>query len=45
MMQHSQLVWVVLSMIKEQAEVNSFQMRKSFMTKRLTFVCLKLKIC
>ena len=27
------------------AEVNSFQMKKSFMTKRSTFVRLKLKIC
>ena len=45
MMPHSQLVWVVLSMIKEQAEVNSFQMKKSLMTKRSTFVSLKLKIC
>jgi len=45
MMKHSQLVWVVLSMIKEQAEVNSFQMKKSFVTKRSTFVCLKLKTC
>ena len=43
MMQHSQLVWVVLSMIKEQAKVNSFQMKKSFMTKRSTFVCTTLR--
>ena len=40
MMQHSQLVWVVLSMIKEQAEVNSFQMKKSFLHDKKVNLCL-----